>query len=361
MAQESGQEPTALLLLPRAVDSAIQRDQVLDLLRSPGVEARGRTRIPYGVVGRLPMPLARRVAQAQARFLRVRGRPRVFVIWHPLQQPLGAALLERFAGSELWYVIWDRYAEAADAGPRMRRRLARLHDRAASQAALVWAISPAYAADEAAAGREAVVAPSAADSFPAVPVPGLPDDLPAPARGARIVAVSLGNLGRRTDWGLLRELADGIDGLAIVLVGRLDETGVAGDPDLAACRDHPRIVWAGFREDEEAARILAAADAGLMPFRRDRFNEGALPNRILKAARMGRPTVVPAWAAVDVWERAVVRAEGAGTFAQALEALAGARDRPDLELRDWALGQTAERNDAPIWERLLELGIAAPR
>jgi glycosyltransferase involved in cell wall biosynthesis len=361
MARESPQEPTALLLLPRSVEDAIQRDQVQDLLRSPGVHARGRLRIPYGVLGRLPRPFARLVASAQARFLRVPGRPRVFVIWHPLQLPLGAALLRRFPGTELWYVIWDRYAEAADAGPRMRRLLKRLHDEAALRASLIWAISPAYADDEAAAGRSAVVAPSAADSFPAVPVPGPAEDLPEAARDARIVAVSLGNLGRRTDWGLLRQLADRIDGLAIVLVGRLDETGVSGDPDLAACRAHPGIVWAGFRADEDAARILAAADAGLMPFARNRFNEGALPNRILKAARQGRPTVVPAWAAVDVWERAVIRAEAAETFAQALEALAGARARPDLELRAWALEQTAERNDAPVWERLRGLGIAGPR
>jgi hypothetical protein len=32
--------------------------------------------------------------------------------------------------------------------------------------------------------------------------------------------------------------------------------------------------------------------------------------------------------------------------------------RPDAELRAWALEQTAERVNAPLWERLRALGIA---
>jgi hypothetical protein len=31
-----------------------------------------------------------------------------------------------------------------------------------------------------------------------------------------------------------------------------------------------------------------------------------------------------------------------------------------MELRDWALGQTGERQDAPLWRRLARLGVAIP-
>ncbi len=44
-------------------------------------------------------------------------------------------------------------------------------------------------------------------------------------------------------------------------------------------------------------------------------------------------------------------------FAGALRAQAGARTRPDLELRAWALEQTARAQNDPLWERMRELGI----
>ena len=30
---------------------------------------------------------------------------------------------------------------------------------------------------------------------------------------------------------------------------------------------------------------------------------------------------------------------------------------PDLELRDWALAQTARAQNAPLWDRLRDLGV----
>jgi hypothetical protein len=49
----------------------------------------------------------------------------------------------------------------------------------------------------------------------------------------------------------------------------------------------------------------------------------------------------------------------ADAFVTALRARAGARVRPDAGLRDWALAQTAERVNAPLWERLRELGLGS--
>ena len=58
------------------------------------------------------------------------------------------------------------------------------------------------------------------------------------------------------------------------------------------------------------------------------------------------------------WARAVEVAEDADAFAAALREHAGARARPDAELRAWALAQTARAQNGPLWERLRALGIA---
>ena len=60
---------------------------------------------------------------------------------------------------------------------------------------------------------------------------------------------------------------------------------------------------------------------------------------------------------VTSWATAVTRAENAEEFAAALLEQAGARTRPDPELREWALAQTARQQNAPLWQRLEALGI----
>ena len=64
-------------------------------------------------------------------------------------------------------------------------------------------------------------------------------------------------------------------------------------------------------------------------------------------------------AGARTWERAITFAGDAETFADALLAHAGARARPDAELRAWALEQTAEHVNAPLWARLRQLGVDA--
>jgi len=60
---------------------------------------------------------------------------------------------------------------------------------------------------------------------------------------------------------------------------------------------------------------------------------------------------------VHTWENAVTIADGPEAFAQALLDAAGARARPDEELREWALAQTARTQDEPLWQRLAEAGV----
>jgi hypothetical protein len=344
-------EPRALLLLPRPLEGFILADQARDLLRAPGVVAADPPRVPYGAVARLPEPLRGRLAHGTAkRLLRaLPGDLRAVAIFHPVQWPLARALLALRPQAELWYGRWDRYEVAYDASPRMRVRLAALHELAASRSDLTFVVSGRLAELERDAGREAQLVGLAADSFP------------APDPNAAVIAVSLGHLGWRTDWALLRAVAETMPELVLLLVGEWHEDECKGDADFAWCRTAPNLVWLGRRSDEEAARLILCADVGILPFRIEPFNDAALPYRILKYARLGRRTVSPELAGVHTWDRAVTTVADADAFVAALRAQAGVRLRPDMELRAWALQQTAERVNAPLWERLRALGLASQR
>ena len=340
--------PLCVLLLPAPLERFILRDQAEDLLRAPRVVAVGPGRVPYGAYGRLPRAVARRLAALEARrMLRsVRGGvPRAVVIFHALQEPVARAIVDAVPGCELWYWRWDRYEVAYDASPRLRARLTELHEAAAARAALVPAVSSELARLETAAGREATLVPMSADGFPA-------------PLGGRVVAISLGHLGRRTDWALLRAVGERLgDDLVALMVGALHEDESKGDLDLAAVRAMPQFVWLGALDDEAAARLIMCSDVGFVPFRVEPFNDAALPYRIIKYARLGRHTVTPALAGVQTWARAVTVAADPAAFAAALLEHAGARAHPDAELREWALAQTAPAQNAPLWDRLRELGI----
>ena len=342
-------EPIAVLLLPRTLEQFILREQAQDLLRAKRVVAIEPGRTPYGAYGRMPARAADRMASGQAKRMRSRlpGPVAVVVMFHPLQWPLARELLRRSPGAELWYGRWDRYEEAYDAPPALRERLRALHDEAAAAASLVFVASGKLAELEEEAGRPATLVGLAAGAFPAPSV-----------QEPNVVAVSLGHLGWRTDWTLLRGVSERLgDRLVLLLIGAWHEDEVGDDPDFAACRAAPNLVWLGSQPDAAAAQLIATADVGIVPFERSAFNDAGLPYRILKYAKLGRRTVCPEIAGARTWERAVTFAADADAFADALLAEAGARLRPDHALRAWALEQTAERVNAPLWDRLRALGI----
>lgn len=348
--------PLCLLLLTRPLESFILHDQAVDLLRAPGVIAVDPPRVPYGALLRLPGPAADRIAAGQARRLRRHlaplGRPVVVVMFHAVQYRLARALLAGERGGQLWYSRWDRYEEAYDAPPKQRAQLAALHEQAASRSACTFAVSEELVRLETQAGREAHLVPSAADAFPALELPPS-----APLPDAEPVAISLGHLGWRTDWALLRGVTEALPALTLHLVGEWHEDESGDDPAFVALRANPRVVWHGRLPDLDAARLILQADVGIVPFTQTPFNDAGLPNRILKYARQGRRTVSPPLAGARTWARAVTFAEGPEAFAAALQEQAGARGRPDLELRDWALAQTARTQNAPLWDRLTTLGV----
>src|SRR3954469_3633722 len=343
-------KPLALLLLPRTLEEFILRDQAEDLLRAPGVVAVEAPKVRYGVLGRLPDWLSSSLALSQARRLKLPGPVKVVAIFHPFQYPLARALLDRHKGSELWYGRWDRYEEAYDAHGRTKARLDELHRLASERSALTFVASTELERLERDAGREATLVGLAADSFPA----------PDPA--GTVIAVSLGHQGWRMDWALVRRVAEELgDQLVLLLIGAWRDDQCGDDPDYAACREAPNMVWLGHRSDDEAARLILCADVGLVPFERSPFNDAGLPNRVLKYARLGRRTIAPDLPALQTWDHAVVRAPDAEAWIAALREHAGARAHPDLELRAWGKAQTAFRVNGPLWDRLEELGVVLGR
>ena len=178
----------------------------------------------------------------------------------------------------------------------------------------------------------------------------------------KVVAVSLGHLGVRTDWSLLHAVCERLPGLTLLLVGGYYDDEAAHDPHYVWCRASPQIVWFGRLDDEAAARVILLADVGIVPFKLGPYNDAGSPYRILKYARLGRRTVSPELAGVKTWDRAVTTVPDHDAFAAELLKHAGARRRPDTALREWALLQTAETVNAPLWDRLGVLGVtSAPR
>ncbi len=342
--------PICVLLLPAPLERFILRDQAEDLLRADGVVAVDPPRMPYGAFARMPLGIGDGVAARQARRLvrslrRRIGEPRVVVIFHTLQYQLGRAVMAQAPGCELWYWRWDRFERAYDADERRRARLEILHEQAAQRASTIVTVSDELARLEGIAGRRATMVPLAADSFPA-------------PQGGDVVAISLGHLGWRTDWALLRAVSERLgDRLVLLLAGEWHEDECRGDEDFAYCRSAPNLVWLGRVEDEAAARLILCADVGVVPFKVEPFNDAALPYRILKYARLGRRTVTPDLAGVRTWSDAVDIATDPDAFADALLARAGARLRPDEALREWALAQTARAQDEPLWQRLAQIGV----
>src|SRR3954469_20826744 len=212
--------PIGVLLLPRTLEQFILRDQAEDLLTAPGVVAVEPARISYGAYLRLPASVGDGLAAGQARRLKLPGVPRVIVIFHPLQYPLARGLIAQHPDAELWYWRWDRYEAAYDASRRGRARLEDLHIAASLRATGNVVVSDALGEQGGDEEAEPLLVPLAADSFP------------APDPGATVVAVSLGHLGHRTDWALLRAVAEGMPELVLLLIGEAHPEECGDDADF---------------------------------------------------------------------------------------------------------------------------------
>ncbi|MCX6393782.1 MAG: hypothetical protein NTY57_02855 [Solirubrobacterales bacterium] len=335
----------ALFLLPRPLDSFILQDFVRPLTADSGVEVLEPGRMPAGALMRLPKPLAAAEAARQARRVKINGDLGVVVLMHPVQWPLAKALLDRNPGAELWYGIWDRYDCAPDADARTRARVGAMHAAASARADWRFAVSGALADLEREAGRDCDVLPPPHDAFPA----------PDPTRA--IVAASMGHLGRRTDWALLNRLVTDLPELTLLLIGEVHADETPDDKDLKDVLAAANVVCLGSLPDEAAARVISLADVCLLPFREDEFNDTGLPQRILKAAKVGRRTLVPPLKGPLTQSEAVTVCSTPTEWTAALRSAGEANHVGDRDLRAWALSQNEEKLLAPFREKLRGVGI----
>jgi hypothetical protein len=138
-----GDPGIAVLLLPDVLERFVLRAQADDLLRAQGVVGVDPPRLSYAAAGRLPDVVGDALASRQARRLvralrRRRGRPRVVVVFDPLQYPLARAVLaEAGEPSELWY--WRADRGEPDTAPRAEQ----LDALAARRAARIFTVAPA--------------------------------------------------------------------------------------------------------------------------------------------------------------------------------------------------------------------------
>ena len=240
--------PRCLVLPSTPLDGFILAEQVQDLARAAGVVVQPPPRrLRYGVTSRLPEPLARLTGRWQARGV-VRAARRdgtriaAVLIYHPAQWYLARAILAAEPAAELWYSRWDRYEMGYATGPRRQRRLAVLHERVAARSAMTVTCSVELQRLERAAGRDAVLTPLSADSFPA------PDPSTTRTGVWR---------GPPPGWRSVRERAQERPGETLLLV---DPGQAPGDPDYEACRSLPNVVFFSARSADEAERLASLTD-----------------------------------------------------------------------------------------------------
>jgi hypothetical protein len=101
------EEALGLLLLPASLEQFELQEHARSLLRIPRVLALEPSRF------RTPRFLRDAAPMRQAKRLKLPGRPRLVVLFHPIQYPLARALIGRYDESELWYLRppWEALVE----------------------------------------------------------------------------------------------------------------------------------------------------------------------------------------------------------------------------------------------------------
>lgn len=131
----------AVLLLPGRLEGFVLEGHARDLLSIPRVVALEPSPV------RAPRFLRDAISLRQARRLRLPGRLRLLVLYHPAQYPLARALSACHEGVELWYIPPARQAlETADETDR--RELLAFDELARERARQVPAVTELGAVDD---------------------------------------------------------------------------------------------------------------------------------------------------------------------------------------------------------------------
>ncbi len=107
-------ESLALLLLPTKLEEFELQAHARELLAIPRVVALEPSKV------RTPRFMLQSTSLRQARRLRLPGRPRMLILYHPAQYPLANALAIQYEEAELWYIPPDLEALGQDGAVRTR-------------------------------------------------------------------------------------------------------------------------------------------------------------------------------------------------------------------------------------------------
>ena len=296
-----------------------------------------------------PSPRARRGGWC-ARCAGNVGEPRVVVIFHPLQYQLGRALTAAAPGCELWYWRWDRFENAYDAH-RAPARAPRRAARAGRRSGRRWSSrSPT-------SSRASRARPAASPTLVAARRRRLPR---APTRGD-VVAISLGHLGWRTDWSLLRAVSRAPRRPARAAARRRLARGrVQGRRRLRLVPfgPEPRLARAAGRRGARPPDPVQPTSASC-PSRSSRSTTPACPTASSSTRGSGAGRSRRGLAGVRTWADAVTFADGArGVRRGAARTTPGAARRPTRSCASGRCAQTARAQDEPLWQRLERRGIA---
>jgi glycosyltransferase involved in cell wall biosynthesis len=157
----------------------------------------------------------------------------------------------------------------------------------------------------------------------------------------------------------LLAVADRLERGTLVLVGR-------ANTDVSSLRAHPRIRLLGRRPYERMPAYLAAFSCCLVPFDGSELSRGVNPIKLREYLAAGRPTVTTPMPAVLPYEGVIEIADGAGAFADAVQASLEApndtteareRRRARVANEDW--DGVVDRIE-PVLRRLLAADRVAP-
>jgi glycosyltransferase involved in cell wall biosynthesis len=216
----------------------------------------------------------------------------------------------------------------------------------------VFALSPDTVAQKRLVVEEKVSAmPMAIDPRPFV-LARAAGDRPSDLQRLRRPLVGYGGaFNERIDWRILHEIADRTIG-TLALVGPIVDG--EGAREVKSLTEKPTVVWLGHRGADEAPHYLAAFDAALIPYKRNRFNDGSNPVKFYEYLAAGLPVVSVKLPALSGFDDVAVFVDDPSEFAKIANVAAEQRPDPAAVKRRQkvALEHSYERLIARIEDRI---------
>ncbi|MHB8589539.1 MAG: glycosyltransferase [Candidatus Dormibacteraceae bacterium] len=179
----------------------------------------------------------------------------------------------------------------------------------------VFAVSPdAMARKQPVVGAKLTAMPMAIDPEPFIAAQ-VASDPPADLRELRRPLIGYGGaFSVRIDWEILREVANQTTGTLVLVGPAVDKEATRQLNELSR---HPSVAWLGHRGLAEAPAYLAAFDAGLIPYKRNRFNNGSNPLKFYEYLAAGVPVISVALPALAAFGDVATFTDDPASFAEA--------------------------------------------